>query len=121
MEILYSRALTHFIAAFEHGNLRLAAKAVGVTQPAVTKSIQKLEDHIGVPLFERAADGVRPTEVAHMLRLHAQGILNEARFVEMEISARVEGRQGLIKMGIGVAWSLSVFPDLLEQFYRRFP
>jgi len=121
MEILYSRALAHFVAAFDHGNLRRAASDVGVTQPAISKSIQKLEENIGTKLFERTSEGVRPTIIAHTLRRHAQSILNEARFVETEISSLVEGRTGLVRIGVGPAWSLTVFPAILEKFRTRFP
>ena len=121
MEILYSRALVHFVAAFDQGNIRRAAAAVGVTQPAVTKSIQKLEAHIGTELFDRTADGVHPTPIAHTLRRHAKNILNEARYVETEISSVLDGRFGNVRFGVGPAWSLTVFPGLLERLCEEFP
>ena len=121
MDILYSRALAHFVAAYDCRNLRSAAEAVHVTQPAISKSIGKLEGHIGMPLFERTPTGVRPTEFAHMLRRHAQNIMNEARFVETEIAALTEGSGGLVRIGVGPAWSLSVMPRLLSRFQSRFP
>ncbi len=121
MDILYSRALAHFVAAYDQRNIRRAAAVVGVTQPAITKSIQKLEAHIGTELFDRTAEGVRPTPIALTLRRHAQNILNEARFVETEISSLFEGHFGNVRFGVGPAWSLTVFPRLLEQFCARFP
>ncbi|MCR9138724.1 MAG: LysR family transcriptional regulator [Alphaproteobacteria bacterium] len=121
MEILYARALSHFIAAYDYRNLRAAAEVVHVTQPAISKSIGKLENHIGMPLFKRTPDGVRPTEFAHMLRQHAQNIVNEARFVETEIAALTEGSGGLVRIGVGPAWSLSVFPTLLAGFRAVYP
>ncbi len=121
MDVLYSRALTHFMAAYDCRNLRSAAEAVHVTQPAVSKSISKLEDHIGMPLFKRTPNGVEPTEFAHMLRRHAQNIMNEARFVETEIAALTSGSGGLLRIGVGPAWSLSVFPRLLMRFQATFP
>ena len=121
MDVLYSRALTHFMAAYDCRNLRSAAEAVHVTQPAVSKSIGKLEDHIGMPLFNRTPNGVESTEFAHILRRHAQNIMNEARFVETEIAALTSGSGGLLRIGVGPAWSLSVFPRLLIRFQATFP
>ena len=121
MEILYSRALGHFVAAFDQGNIRKAAAVVGVTQPAISKSIQKLESYIGTELFDRTSEGVRPTPIAHILRRHAKNILNEARFVETEMSSLLEGHFGSVRLGVGPAWSLTVFPKLLEKFCDQFP
>lgn len=120
MDILFSRALAHFSAAYDHLNLRSAAAAVHVTQPAISKSISKLEDHIGMPLFERTSKGVRPTQLAHMLRRHAQNIVNEARFVGTEIAALKGGSGGQVRMGVGPAWSLTVLPYVVSRFQQRF-
>ncbi len=121
MHVLYSRSLAHFVAAFDQGNIRRAATVIGVTQPAITKSIQKLEAHVGTKLFDRTSEGIRPTPIAHTLRRHAKNILNEARFVETEISSLVEGHYGNVRFGVGLAWSLTVFPTLLGEFCSRFP
>ena len=50
-----------------------------------------------------------------------RNILNEARFVETEISSLVEGHYGNVRFGVGLAWSLTVFPTLLSEFCSRFP
>ena len=121
MHILYSRTLVHFVAAYDQGNIRKAAAVVGVTQPAITKSVQKLEAYIGTELFDRSSEGVRPTPIAHTLRRHAKNILNEARYVEAEISSQLQGHFGNVRFGVGPAWSLTVFPKLLEEFCIRFP
>jgi hypothetical protein len=44
----------------QHGSLHAAARATGQTQPALTKSLRRLEADLGAPLFERHARGVRP-------------------------------------------------------------
>ena len=55
-------------AVIERGSVSLAARAVNLTQPAVTQAIAKLEAQLGLPLFERGPTGMTPTEAA--LRLH---------------------------------------------------
>lgn len=55
------RQLDHVIALADHQNFHRAADAVGLTQPALTQSIRKLEEELGVILFERAKREVTPT------------------------------------------------------------
>lgn len=69
--------ITYFLEVVKHGNLGRAAAACGVTQPAITKAMHRLEDAIGVPLFERGAHGARLTGGGHVFvetarRFHAQ-------------------------------------------------
>ena len=49
------------IAIVDAGSLRAAARQLGVTQPAITRSIRELEQELGVPLFERHQFGMQPT------------------------------------------------------------
>ncbi len=69
--------IAYFLAVVQHENLGRAATACGVTQPAITKAMRRLEDATGVPLFERGAHGARLTGGGHVFleaarRFHAQ-------------------------------------------------
>lgn len=57
------RSLVVFLAVLESGSITAAAKKVGLTQSAVSKKIQELEDLIGGPVFTREPTGTRPTLV----------------------------------------------------------
>lgn len=62
--------LRHLRAAAEiHrlGSVNAAANSVSLTQPAITQAIAKLEEQLGLPLFERRHDGMEPTMAVHML------------------------------------------------------
>ena len=53
--------IAYFLAVVEQGHVGRAAQTMGVSQPAVSKAIRRLESSVGVTLFERGAHGVRPT------------------------------------------------------------
>ncbi|WP_308910419.1 LysR family transcriptional regulator [Pseudokordiimonas caeni] len=62
------RHLRALVAISRHGTLSRAARAVSLTQPAVTQAISKLERQFGLPLFVRRPDGMDATEAALILR-----------------------------------------------------
>ena len=73
-----TRLLRHFLAVFEHRNMTAAARALHITQPALTKSIRRLEEELDVHLFERQPSGVEPTRYGHVLARRAIDELGRA-------------------------------------------
>src|SRR5215213_5560381 len=66
-------------------SLLKASTALGVSQPALTKSLQEIEDIVGVRLFDRHARGVQPTEAGAVLVQSARRILAEMRRIDEEL------------------------------------
>nr|MBA3898217.1 LysR family transcriptional regulator [Sphingomonadaceae bacterium] len=73
----------------ERGSMSAAAGLVGLTQPALTQGLAKLERQVGALLFERQADGLKPTEAGRVLAERAS-----AGFAILDSVARGGGRQG---------------------------
>ena len=55
--------LAQFRAVYEHGSVSAAARALGLTQPALSRSLQKLEESVGAALFQRHTRALRPTDL----------------------------------------------------------
>lgn len=72
---LNSRHLRAMVAIVDSGRISSAARAVHLTQPAVTQGLAKLEAQIGLPLFDRRADGMVPTPAARILAPRAEAAL----------------------------------------------
>lgn len=64
LNMRHLRALPEVTA---HGSLNVAAQAVGLSQPALTQGLRKLERQLGLPLFERRSDGVTPTPAGQVM------------------------------------------------------
>lgn len=64
--IINLRHLRAFVKTYELGTLISAAKAVHITQPAITQGLSRLEDTVGAKLFLRQNDGMRPTDAAKL-------------------------------------------------------
>lgn len=71
------RHLRMLVAVADAGSLSRAAAELGLTQPAVTVSLRRLETHVGDRLFTRGHSGVVPTELGHRLITRARVVLAE--------------------------------------------
>ena len=106
--------LKRMIAIYESGSLRKAAKAVGVTQPALTLSIRQLEEEFNASLFERGPNGVRPTEMCEKLVQRARLMLMEERRILNDLAAA----NRVPKLTVGV--HPIVMNELMSQAMRQF-
>jgi LysR family transcriptional regulator, pca operon transcriptional activator len=85
------------LACAQHGNMRAAAEALAITQPAVTKIIQDLEDIVGQPLMVRERHGVRLTPAGERFVRHARtGLLS----LEQALDSVAPARSTLVRLGV---------------------
>ena len=104
------------IAVAEAGNFTVAAEQVFVTQPTLSMQIQKLEDELGVQIFNRTKKPIRLTKVGEQILKQARNILAEARRMD-DIVAQEKGFiGGEFKLGI----IPTVMPTLLPMFLNTF-
>jgi LysR family transcriptional regulator of gallate degradation len=89
------RHLAALVATVRHGSVTRAARAVNLTQPALTQAIGGLEASLGITLFERSAAGMRPTVPAELLAPRVEAALAQIG------SPRVTGTQ--LKAFVAVA------------------
>lgn len=87
--------LRHFLAVVEWGTLTAAADELHVTQPALSRSMQRLERAFPLPLFERSANSIVVTEVGEMVARHARVVLDQVQAMTDEVAA-IERRQRTI-------------------------
>lgn len=109
------------LAVTRHGSLNAAARALGTTQPTVSRRLHRLERRIGAKLFERTASGLAPTPLGAAL-VESLGRMEEgAQAVERRIAARDTGLQGAITV-TSLGWfGDDVLAPLLARFAARHP
>lgn len=113
--------LRQFLAVVNEGTLTGAAQKVAVTQPALTKSIRRLEQELGVPLFDRLPRGITLTAYGKTLLPHAQRIVAECRLADLELQAFGLGHKGLLKIGAGLMFGATFVPTAISDLYARYP
>lgn len=109
------RTLDYFLTAVTRRSLRAAAQQLGITQPALTKAIRRLEGSFGVPLFDRQARGVSPTVYGTALLRHAKDVKAALDAASEEIEALRTGSAGLVKVGAGPSWQDAVLPEAIAE------
>lgn len=115
------RQLQNVIAVIEKGSLGRAAAALNISQPALTKSIQRLEVRLGVPLFTRDSKGMRPTVFGEALRPHAHGISAGVEQALREIEAMRSGTRGTVKIAAGPLVTSDILSIAIVTLMRENP
>lgn len=111
--------LSHFLAVAKNGNFTRAAEDVGISQPALSRSIQKLEEAVGQPLFERHPRGVKLTEIGSFFLVRANQIrdLVDDTFEELNEATN----RGLIRLAVIPTIAPFLLPTLLRKFGKQYP
>lgn len=109
------RELQQFIVLVEQASVTKAAVVLGITQSALSKSLQRLEDHLGLQLAERGARGLVLTEEGRSVYDHARRVDAEMRSLELDARVLGEGRRRRVRIGASPSWSTACIPDLVAR------
>jgi DNA-binding transcriptional LysR family regulator len=113
--------LRHLLALDRHRNFARAAEELGLTQPALTRSLQMLERIVGARLFDRDRSHVEPTAVGARLIEHARPLLDQAREVEQDIQQLLGLEVGLLRIGSGAFPAEISVGTAMGRLLRRHP
>ncbi len=111
--------LANFQCLAELGNFTLAAKRLGISQSALSRSIQRLEEELGPVLFDRKPRWVELTDVGQLFHKRVQQILLILEDTKAEIVD--DGQSGRIRIGAIPTIAPFFLPELLRQFSDLFP
>jgi len=113
------RHLQCFLAIAQHGNLRRAAQALSITQPAVTKTLNELEDLLGTALFARGRKGAVMTPEAEVFLPHASAsVAALQRAVDSIVRSPGEAP---LRVGMLPTLAPSFMPGVLRRFAVQRP
>lgn len=110
-----------FLAVTQHGSVHAAARATGQTQPAMTKSLRRLEHTLGLPLFDRHAKGMRPNDYGKRFLPHAQHLVYETKRARDTMAQMRGDRLGTVQYGISAVASLLLAPPAIQGFRLIYP
>jgi len=122
-DIMPAMNLTHlrsFVHVAELGSLSLAAERLHLSQPALSRQIQLLEEQLDVKLLHRTGRGVVPTEAGERLRDSAYDIFEAIAKVEREV-AGTGSVAGRLSVGLPPSASTTMAGELVESYRARYP
>jgi LysR family hydrogen peroxide-inducible transcriptional activator len=111
--------LRYFLTIAARGNFTRAALELGVSQPALSRAIAKLEEELGQPVFERKPRSVDLTDAGRLLRTRAQEVLTIVENTKAEI--KDDGQSGTIRIAAIPTIAPYFLPGVLREFARAFP
>ena len=118
---MFDSRLTYVLAVSREGSFTAAARAVGVTQPAVTKSIADLERQVGYAIFYRTPGGAIPTENGKAFIARAGRIVEDTRELLSAEGGGDDPYAGVLRIGIAPAAMEWQAVDAIELLLKRHP
>lgn len=113
--------LQHLIHVVEEGTFTGAARAAHLSQPAMSASIQRLEDDLGAQLFERGRRGARLTAAGRALLPHARAALAAIDDGRRAVAQVLDLSRGEVRLGSGATVATYLLPPQLTSFRERLP
>lgn len=113
---LHQLAYFRVVAGLEH--MSRAADEFGITQPSLSRAIKRLEQEVGVPLFDRHGRGIRLNQFGKAYLRHVDNVMRELDGAKAEVRELAGLQQGNVSLA---AAALSWLPDLVRPFLAIYP
>lgn len=113
--------LEYIVALDTHRHFALAAEKCFITQPTLSMQIQKLEEELGVKIFDRTKQPVIPTEIGTNIIRQARITLREAHLIKQMINDQKDTLSGDLRMGIIPTLAPYLLPSLYKSMQDKYP
>jgi LysR family hydrogen peroxide-inducible transcriptional activator len=113
--------LEYIVAVDTYRHFATAADACHVTQPTLSMQIQKLEDELGVRVFDRSKQPVVPTETGQSILTQAREVLRTAQRIPEIVSESKENFRGDLRIGIIPTLAPYLLPYFIGEFVVKYP
>ena len=113
--------LEYIVAVDTYRSFVVAAEKCFVTQPTLSMQVQKLEDTLGVKIFDRSKQPVSPTEIGVEIIDQARILLAESEKIREIITDRQKELSGELKVGIIPTVSPYILPKIISGFIQKYP
>lgn len=115
------RQLEILLAVADTGSMAKAATRLAITQPAISRALADAEHSLGVPLFERGAHGVEPTQYGKALLKHGIAAFDELDQGVKEIDFLADPTAGELRIGTPAGLSEGIVLDAINRLSCQYP
>jgi LysR family hydrogen peroxide-inducible transcriptional activator len=113
--------LEYIVAVDTYKSFVLAAEKCFVTQPTLSMQVQKLEDTLGIKIFDRSHQPIMPTEVGLEIIAQARVMLAESYKIKEMVSDRQKELSGELRIGIIPTVAPYILPKIITRFIEKYP
>ena len=113
--------LEYIVSLDNHRHFVLASQKCHVTQPTLSMQIQKLEEELGVKLFDRTKQPVIPTEMGVRIIAQARTTLRDAQMIKQLITDQKDTLTGELRIGIIPTLAPYLLPPLYKYMWEKYP
>jgi DNA-binding transcriptional LysR family regulator len=110
-----------FIAVLEEGGFKRATARLGITQPALSYQIRRLEEELGVQVFHRGPGGITPTEAGRTLLEHAHQVIAAVSEAHQAVRELAGGVGGELRIGTIKCVGIYFLPQVLWEIRAKHP
>lgn len=115
------KQMKHFVVLAETLNFNQAAQKLYISQPPLSISIRKLEESLGVALFERTTRQVKLTEYGVLILPDIQQALKLIEIVKFKVKQSTRGIRGTLRIGSVASATISLIPKIIPIFKKLYP
>jgi LysR family hydrogen peroxide-inducible transcriptional activator len=113
--------LEYIVAVDTYRHFVQASEKCFVTQPTLSMQIQKLEEELGVKIFDRTKQPVIPTEIGTAIVTQARVVLGESGVIQQIINDQQDTMTGELRIGIIPTLAPYLLPPLFKQMHKKYP
>ncbi|WP_425059280.1 HTH-type transcriptional regulator GltC [Sporomusa carbonis] len=113
--------LEYFYTVAQLQHFTRAAKQLSLSQPALSRSIAKLEEELGIPLFERHGKNVTLNRFGEIFFKHVDRAMQEIIAAKQEIQDIIDPDHGVVSLAFLHSQGAHIVPDLLGRFHAEYP
>jgi Transcriptional regulator len=110
-----------FLGLINQPHMPSVAKAMGISQAAVSQSLREIENSLGLKLFTRSPQGMQPTDIGHLLASAIKRALSELRNADAEIASMKGLTQGHVTVGALSLGRTALLPNAIARLLKRHP
>ena len=113
--------LQYIIAVDNYRHFATAAEKCNITQPTLSMQIKKLEEELGVKVFDRSKQPVIPTSIGQQIIDQARVVVNEATKINNIVSSYTEKVAGELRIGIIPTLASTLLPLFIGKYAKKYP
>jgi len=115
------RHLHAFVAVAQQGTLGRAAETLSLSQPALSKTLNELEELAGARLLDRGRSGAQLTTAGEQFLVYAVKVLDALNHAAQSFNAPAPGRPVIIRLGALTTAAMGMLPQILDRFHEQQP